>query len=149
MFARLREEYHVPNTETTLLFEWESSLPGTLSAIRQLLSNALSEVGNIVDVAGDGIVPGGKNEYVAELRFRRAGRLEGVFLNVWGNWNAHEVQMLLTYQITLDVLRGLWDVIVRPRREQIVTRGAKVVHRGKVVALVIMSYYTPLGPGPA
>lgn len=149
MVARLRGEYHVPNTETTLLFEWESSPPGTLSAIRQLLSNALMEVGNIVDVAGDGIVPGGKNEYVAQVRFRRAGRLEGVFLNVWGNWNAHEVQKLLTYQITLDVLRGLWDVIVRPRREQIVTRGAKVVHRGKVVALVIMSYYTPLGPGPA
>lgn len=129
--------------------EWEPSHPGTLFTIRQLLSHAITEVENIIDVAGDGIVPGLRNEYLDKLRFRNGDRLQSIFLNIWGSWNPFVIQKLLTYQITLDVLRGLWDVIVVPRREQIITTGTKVMHRGKIVAVVIMSYYTPLRIGTA
>ncbi|KAL8765676.1 MAG: hypothetical protein Q9209_007314 [Squamulea sp. 1 TL-2023] len=137
--TRLGDRYHVPNTDTTLLMEWGPSSKGILAPVRELISHALTEVENIIDIAGDGVIPGDRNEYVKMQLFRRGAELEGVSFGIWGYWNPDRQEGSLTYKITLDVLRGLWATSVIPKREQVV-RGIRVLHGGKLVAIAVMTF---------
>ncbi|KAL8917796.1 MAG: hypothetical protein Q9172_005685 [Xanthocarpia lactea] len=136
---RAGEPYHVPNTQTTLIVIWGGHSTGILPALRELLYKSRRDIESIIDVAGDGIIPGDRNEFDRFEVFERGLGREAVSIDIWGRWNPYVQERLLTYGIALDVLRGFRDLIVAPRREQMI-RGVKVMHRGKLVAVAILTF---------
>ncbi|KAL8913365.1 MAG: hypothetical protein Q9171_001842 [Xanthocarpia ochracea] len=141
---RAGEPYHVPNTQTTLIVIWEGHSTGILPALRELLYKSRTEIESIIDVVGDGIIPGDWNEYDRFQVFERGLGPEAVSIDISGRWNRYVQERLLTYRIALDVLRGLWDLTVAPRREQKI-HSVKVIHSGKLVAAAILNF----GPDPS
>ncbi|KAL8849070.1 MAG: hypothetical protein Q9221_005914 [Calogaya cf. arnoldii] len=139
----LPSEYHIPTTQTTLLLTWSPPLPtSALPALRALLSASITQVSQILSIAGDGIIPGALNQFEEKLTFTAPTQLpEYVTINIWGNWNPRTQERLLTYGVALDVVRGLWDLIVRDGRARIVEGRTMVVVRGRVVAVVFMTYW--------
>ncbi|KAL8682893.1 MAG: hypothetical protein Q9224_006734 [Gallowayella concinna] len=138
----LGDIYPIPNTDTTLIIEWEdrSYRHPIIPAIRQLLDHALTEVESIIDIAGSGTIPGPRNEYLLQLIFTDVpdGPVVGSLV-IRGEWNPWDLRQELTYVIARDVLRGLWDLIVVPRRETEL-HSLYVVHQGHVVAMVILAF---------
>ncbi|KAL8663298.1 MAG: hypothetical protein Q9168_008114 [Polycauliona sp. 1 TL-2023] len=103
----------------------------------------MQEIESIISIAGDGLIPGPGNNYEKKLHWRSStsdddddddNRLEFLTIDIWGRWSPQVVEMQLTYQIALDTLRGLWDLIVRRRREALVASQTQVWNRGGIVA---------------
>ena len=136
---RAGEPYHVPNTQTTLIVIWGGHSTGILPALRELLYKSWTEIESIIDVAGDGIIPGDRNEYYKYQVFERGLGPEAVSIDVFGRWDPDVQERLLTYRIALDLFRGLRDLTVVPRREQKI-HSVKVIHSGKFVAVAVLNF---------
>ncbi|KAL8725451.1 MAG: hypothetical protein Q9166_007345 [cf. Caloplaca sp. 2 TL-2023] len=138
--SRPRESpYRVPGTQTTLLVEWERDAEDVLAATRQVLGKAITEVEDIIDIAGDGIIPGDMNQYDKFLLIHRRHDNEAVHFTIRGNWHPSTPERLLTYKVTLDVLRGLWNLIVVPKRMQKL-HSVRVLHGAKGIAIATLIF---------
>ena len=76
------------------------------------------EVESIIDVAGDGVIPGPHNEYHKVLTFEDDSATTVIELAVLSNSHSKPSDQRMTYGILHDALKGLWDVMIRVRRER-------------------------------
>ncbi|KAI4124003.1 MAG: hypothetical protein LQ338_005027 [Usnochroma carphineum] len=91
--------YRVPNTETSLKIEFYLKDPLLHQAVRELLFRSLTEVTSILEVAGDGLVPGQK--YSKDWQWADGG---WVHLAVWSD---RDFRDQMTYGIVKETLVGL------------------------------------------
>ncbi|KAL8702308.1 MAG: hypothetical protein Q9201_004478 [Fulgogasparrea decipioides] len=105
--------FRVPGTETTLLLSLQPSAdPHLRPAILRLLSYCLTDVENIIDVAGDGVIPGPDNMYSIILR---ETHVTVEFLAL-GHDPKGPTDQMLTYMVLFNALKGLWTFFYRERR---------------------------------
>lgn len=104
--------YQVPNTDVTLLIDPGIPFPDLQYAFRALLSSCLVEVENIIDVAGDGIIPGFNNRYAKTGQFEDEHVTGKVQLDISSFHITGPDDRLMTYGILFNALRGLWHVMI-------------------------------------
>ncbi|KAL8737015.1 MAG: hypothetical protein Q9181_002102 [Wetmoreana brouardii] len=105
--------FHVPGTETTLLLGLRPSAdPHLRSAILHLLSRCVTNVENIIDVAGDGVIPGPYNMYRIIMRETHV-TVEFLALS---NYPEGPPDQKLTYMVLFNALKGLRTVFNRERQ---------------------------------
>ncbi|KAL8856956.1 MAG: hypothetical protein Q9178_006451 [Gyalolechia marmorata] len=101
-------EYHVPHTSTTLFLS-PFALPLPYSALRRITYDALAEVEDILDIAGDGILPGSKHQYQKSLSITTAHGILKVKVLVDSTQLSTAAHHLMSYGILRDALQGLLD----------------------------------------
>ncbi|KAI4286329.1 MAG: hypothetical protein L6R35_004416 [Caloplaca aegaea] len=100
-------DYKVPGTETSLHLVMDLDIGLRPGIVQRLLSRALLLVTSILDVAGDGIVPGQRFTQDYEDMY-------GYGLSV-GIWSDRIIHDRMTYSVLKDTLVGLWDRMVTRR----------------------------------
>ncbi|KAL8924242.1 MAG: hypothetical protein Q9172_002782 [Xanthocarpia lactea] len=109
-------EYHVPHTSTTIfLSPYPSPLP--YSALREITSRALAEVENILDIAGDGILPGSNHQYKKWVPITTAHGILEVQIIVDSAQLSTAAHHLMSYGVLRDALRGLLDFAREDRQK--------------------------------
>ncbi|KAL8742327.1 MAG: hypothetical protein Q9184_008273 [Pyrenodesmia sp. 2 TL-2023] len=101
-------EYHVPHTSTTLFLS-PFALPLPYSALRAITSHALVEVENIIDIAGDGILPGSKHQYQKSLSITTTHGILKVKVIVDSTQLSTAAHHLMSYGVLRDALQGLLE----------------------------------------
>ncbi|KAL8926575.1 MAG: hypothetical protein Q9208_002902 [Pyrenodesmia sp. 3 TL-2023] len=101
-------EYHVPRTSTTLFLS-PFALPLPYSALREITSHALVEVENILDVAGDGILPGSNHQYQKSHSITTEHGILKAQIVVDSTQLSTAAHHLMSYGILRDALQGLLD----------------------------------------
>ncbi|KAL8897084.1 MAG: hypothetical protein Q9207_007394 [Kuettlingeria erythrocarpa] len=101
-------EFHVPHTSTTLFLK-PLALPLPYSALREITSRALTEVDAILDIAGDGILPGSKHQYKKSTLMSTAHGFLKVRVTVDSTQLSSVAHHLMTYGILREALLGLLD----------------------------------------
>ncbi|KAL8646581.1 MAG: hypothetical protein Q9210_006053 [Variospora velana] len=93
--------YKVPGTETSLHLVIDLDIGLRPGIVQRLLSRALLLVTSILDVAGDGIVPGQRftQDYEDVYGYRLS-------VSVWSDRIIHD---RMTYSVLKDTLVGLWN----------------------------------------
>ncbi|KAL8942137.1 MAG: hypothetical protein Q9216_001822 [Gyalolechia sp. 2 TL-2023] len=104
--------YHVPETDVTLFLDPGRPYPQLQYAFRVLLSKCLVEVENIIDVAGDGIIPGFRNKYQKVESFEDEHVTSDVQLQILSYHISGPEDRLMTYGVLLNTLKGLWRVMI-------------------------------------
>ncbi|KAI4178826.1 MAG: hypothetical protein L6R41_008191 [Letrouitia leprolyta] len=106
-------EYHVPNTDVTLFLDPGASYSSLTPVLRDFLSTCITEVENIIDIAGDGIIPGFRNQFTKTQTYTDGYFTTEIHLNTlsYSYIEAHK----MTYGILLATLRGLRHVLVIER----------------------------------
>ncbi|KAL9601253.1 MAG: hypothetical protein Q9219_002658 [cf. Caloplaca sp. 3 TL-2023] len=85
---------------------------------------------NIIDVAGDGVIPTPSQEYRRVQKFRDTDSISILELMVISNNPTGPVDHRMTYGILHDALVGLWDVMIKGKRERSL-QYFKILHTGK------------------
>ncbi len=85
------------------------ALPIPYSALREITSRALFEVESILDVAGDGILPGSKHQYRKSTLMSTAHGFLKVKVTVDSTQLSSVSHHLMTYGILREALLGLLD----------------------------------------
>ncbi|KAL8798689.1 MAG: hypothetical protein Q9182_006475 [Xanthomendoza sp. 2 TL-2023] len=139
---QLKFPYHVPNTDTTLIINWEDNFypQAFVPAIRHLLGIALTDLDLVIDVAGSGIIPGPSNEYKIQRIFNPGtdAPITGI-LAIGGDWHSDSARVM-TYAIARDVAKGLWSLMAVSRRESAL-HSCFVIYRGKVIGTAVLAVF--------
>ncbi|KAI4157015.1 MAG: hypothetical protein L6R39_000831 [Caloplaca ligustica] len=107
-------EYHVPNTDTTLFLVRTHYAPAPYSTLRVILSQSMTEVECIIDIAGDGPLPGPSHAYRRKY-FDEHGVYETIELVIESSYPTGPEGDLMTYGILHDALWGLWECLIVAR----------------------------------
>lgn len=101
-------EFHVPHTTTTLFLK-PLALPLPYSALREITSRALAEVESILDIAGDGILPGSNHKYQKSTLMSTSHGVLRVRVTVESTQLSSAAHHLMSYGILRETLQGLLD----------------------------------------